>query len=91
MKKEGILILIAALLSISIFAQSKNQFNIPFEKYYLSNGLCVILHVDKTSPIASIYIRYDVGSGRERHYAIGCAHSGQCVARADGCRSESGG
>jgi zinc protease len=70
-------IFIALLLCISvtlISAQKKKEFKIPFEKYKLENGLNVILHVDKSDPIAAVYVVYHVGSGREVQGKTGFAH-----------------
>jgi zinc protease len=70
-------IFIALLLCISvtlISAQKKKEFKIPYEKYKLENGLNVILHVDKSDPIAAVYVVYHVGSGREVQGKTGFAH-----------------
>jgi len=66
------------VLLISLFqlaqAQSKNELKIEFEKYTLSNGLDVILHVDRSDPIVALAIRYHVGSNREVEGRTGFAH-----------------
>ena len=46
----------------------------PFEKYKLSNGLTVILHEDKSDPIAAVAVVYHVGSSREVPGKTGFAH-----------------
>lgn len=48
--------------------------SIDFEKYELENGLDVILHQDKSDPIVSIAIQYNVGSNREKTGRTGFAH-----------------
>ncbi|MGB9746223.1 MAG: M16 family metallopeptidase [Bacteroidales bacterium] len=48
--------------------------NIPFEKYQLSNGLTVVLHVDKSDPMVAVAIQYHVGSNREVKGKTGFAH-----------------
>ncbi len=77
MKKRSILLLTSLFLffSIALSGQAKKkEFKIPYEKYVLSNGLNVILHVDKSDPVASVYIRYHVGSNRETKGRTGFAH-----------------
>lgn len=50
------------------------KFRIAHEKYRLSNGLEVILHVDKSDPIVAVYVVYHVGSAREEPGRTGMAH-----------------
>jgi len=47
---------------------------IPFEKYELANGLDVILHVDRSDPIAAVAMTFHVGSAREVEGKTGFAH-----------------
>ena len=47
---------------------------INFEKYRLDNGLTVILHQDKSTPIAAVNITYNVGSRDENPNRTGFAH-----------------
>ena len=47
---------------------------IPFEKYELENGLDVILHVDRSDPIAAVTVTFHVGSAREVEGKTGFAH-----------------
>lgn len=47
---------------------------IEFEKYKLDNGLTVIAHQDKTTPIAAMNIIYKVGSRDESPRRTGFAH-----------------
>ena len=47
---------------------------IDFEKYKLDNGLTVILHQDKCTPIAAVNITYNVGSRDEHPNRTGFAH-----------------
>ncbi|HUV00157.1 MAG TPA: pitrilysin family protein [Bacteroidales bacterium] len=48
--------------------------SVPFEKYTLANGLTVILHEDKSDPIAAVAIVFHVGSSREVLGKTGFAH-----------------
>jgi zinc protease len=47
---------------------------IKFDKFQLSNGLRVIVHQDKSTPIACLNILYDVGSRDEHPEQTGFAH-----------------
>jgi zinc protease len=47
---------------------------ITFDKFQLSNGLRVIVHQDKSTPIACLNILYDVGSRDEDPKQTGFAH-----------------
>ena len=63
------------LLPLSILlAGDKTTLKIDYEKYKLKNGLEVILHEDKSDPIAAVAIFYHVGSGREEIGRTGFAH-----------------
>lgn len=77
MKKTAILFIVSLFLCLGIATNGqtkKKEFKIPYEKYVLANGLNVILHVDKSDPIASVYVRYHVGSNRESKGRTGFAH-----------------
>ena len=47
---------------------------INFEKYSLANGLRVIVHQDKTTPMAAMDVIYDVGARDESPHHTGFAH-----------------
>jgi predicted Zn-dependent peptidase len=47
---------------------------IPFEKYVLPNGLTVILHQDRSSPLVAVNLWYHVGSKDEEPGRTGFAH-----------------
>ena len=47
---------------------------IKFEKYTLSNGLRLIIHQDKTTPMAAVDVVYDVGARDESPHQTGFAH-----------------
>jgi zinc protease len=48
--------------------------SVPYTEFTLANGLHVILHQDKTVPVASVNVWYHVGSGREKPGRTGFAH-----------------
>ncbi len=65
--------LLAALLSPS-GATMDTEFQIPFEKHVLDNGLQVVIHEDHSDPVVAVYVVYHVGSGREEVGRSGFAH-----------------
>lgn len=67
----AMLFLVAMLFSCTT---QQSELNIEYEKYTLSNGLDVILHVDKSDPIVAFVIQYHVGSNREVTGRTGFAH-----------------
>ena len=48
--------------------------SINFERYELPNGLDVILHIDRSDPIAAVAMTFHVGSAREVEGKTGFAH-----------------
>src|SRR5690606_7193876 len=65
-------LIIAFFVLGSFCAQS--QTNIEFTEYTLENGLHVILHQDKTTPIVAVSVMYHVGSKNEDPEMTGFAH-----------------
>ncbi len=47
---------------------------LPFERYELDNGMQVVLHVDRSDPVAAVALTYHVGSAREVEGRTGFAH-----------------
>ncbi len=75
MKRMSVLLVL--LLPFFLFplrAAEEKGFTIPYEKYVLGNGMNVILHVDRSDPIAAVYVVYHVGSDREEKGKTGFAH-----------------
>ncbi len=50
------------------------QFDIPFQKFTLTNGLTVIVHEDHKAPIVALNVWYHVGSKNEKPGKTGFAH-----------------
>ncbi len=48
--------------------------SLDYERYELANGLDVVLHVDRSDPIAAVAITFHVGSAREVEGRTGFAH-----------------
>ena len=56
------------------------QFDIPYQKFVLPNGLTVIVHEDHKAPIVAVNVWYHVGSKNEKPGKTGFAHLfGHCV------------
>lgn len=74
-KLSYLLLLLVAMFTFGCAEkQQEAELNIDYEKYTLSNGLDVILHVDKSDPIVALAIQYHVGSNREVPGRTGFAH-----------------
>lgn len=54
--------------------KSGSSFNVDFERFTLDNGLTVILHVDRSDPVAAVALTAHVGSAREKQGRTGFAH-----------------
>lgn len=80
--KRRVLSVLALVLTISLTqpmlaqktAPASDAIKIPFETYKLSNGLTVILSVDRATPTVAVNIWYYVGSKNEMAGRTGFAH-----------------
>ncbi|MDY2587216.1 M16 family metallopeptidase [Winogradskyella aquimaris] len=54
--------------------ETTQEFKVDFEKFTLDNGLQVILHVDRSDPVAAVALTAHVGSAREKEGRTGFAH-----------------
>jgi zinc protease len=72
----GIPLALAVALSASGCAMDEGEtgVSIDYERYELANGLEVILHVDRSDPIAAVAMTFHVGSAREVEGKTGFAH-----------------
>ncbi len=67
--------LIAALLLAGATARAQDVgLTVPYERIVLPNGLTVILHEDRSTPMVAVNVWYHVGSGREKPGRTGFAH-----------------
>lgn len=71
MKKRLLLLSLLSVLGISLSAQERK---IEIQEFSLDNGLNVILHQDKSTPIVAIAVLYHVGSKNEKPDRTGFAH-----------------
>jgi zinc protease len=68
-------LLAIALAGVCLSAQALAQdLTIPFEEFYLANGLRVIVHEDRKAPIVAVTVWYHVGSKNEVPGKTGFAH-----------------
>lgn len=58
----------------STASQNTSQFNVDYERFTLDNGLTVVLHVDRSDPVAAVALTAHVGSAREKEGRTGFAH-----------------
>ena len=65
------LLAFALVTGSSLYGQMNK---ISFEEYTLDNGLHVILHQDKSTPIVAVSVMYHVGSKNENPDRTGFAH-----------------
>jgi zinc protease len=75
--KTLIIILVLALIvpvACTKKAAEETELKIDYEKYTLPNGLEVVLHEDRSDPIAAVAVQYHVGSNREEVGRTGFAH-----------------
>ncbi|MBS4028077.1 MAG: insulinase family protein [Ignavibacteriales bacterium] len=56
------------------FSVSAEKMEIAFEQYTLKNGMTVILHEDRSAPVAAVMVMYHVGSKNEKPKRTGFAH-----------------
>jgi zinc protease len=69
-------LLVAATFTQSAGAQSagKIEIKIPYEKIVLKNGLTLLVHEDRKTPIVAVNVWYHVGSKNEKPGRTGFAH-----------------
>ncbi len=72
----GFILVLALLVPIGCKqkAAEEAELKIDYEKYTLENGLDVVLHEDRSDPIAAAAVQYHVGSNREEPGRTGFAH-----------------
>lgn len=66
--------LVLACVSPAPEGSASAGLEISYEKYELDNGLDVVLHVDRSDPVAAVAMTFHVGSAREVEGRTGFAH-----------------
>ena len=73
--RRHIYITLLVLLAAPLAAQPPApNLQVPFQQFKLANGLNVILHPDKSVPMATVNVWYHVGSANEKPGRTGFAH-----------------
>ena len=73
--RSGMIIMSLAILAFSSCQkQGGTGFNVPVDYYKLPNGLRVVLSQDKTSPIVTVAVYYNIGFRIEPRNRTGFAH-----------------
>lgn len=71
MKKKLAVLLLSACMCLGVSIQAQT---IEFKEFKLDNGLNVIMHQDKSTPIVAVSVLYHVGSKNEDPQRTGFAH-----------------
>src|SRR5690606_19320473 len=58
----------------SVISVSLSPLSFPSATHALANGMRVVVHTDRTSPIVAVHVMYHVGSKNERPTRTGLAH-----------------
>ena len=69
-----ILLILLALLTVPLGAQTPAPLQVPYRQFKLANGLNVILHRDTSIPVVAVNMWYYVGSANEKPGRTGFAH-----------------
>jgi zinc protease len=72
--RRRILLVLLALLTVPLSAQSPAPLLVPYRQFTLANGLNVILHRDTSIPVVAVNTWYHVGSANEKPGRTGFAH-----------------
>jgi zinc protease len=72
--RRQILVVLLALLTVPLGAQSPAPLQVPYRQFRLANGLNVILHRDTSIPRVAVNVWYYVGSANEKPGRTGFAH-----------------
>jgi zinc protease len=72
--RRRILLVLLALLTVPLSAQSPAPLQVPYRQFTLANGLNVILHRDTSIPVVAVNVWYYVGSANEKPGRTGFAH-----------------
>jgi len=69
-----ILLILLAILTVPLGAQTPAPLQVPYRQFKLANGLNVILHRDTSIPVVAVNMWYYVGSANEKPGRTGFAH-----------------
>ena len=75
MKRISIVLFLSSVFPIvSCVPAGDAEFSVDYECYELANGLNVVLHIDRSDPIAAVAMAFHVGSSKEVEGRTGFAH-----------------
>ncbi len=74
LRKTTFLFLTVAVFAMTVLGQSGNLPKLNYKEYKLKNGLTVVLHENKSTPIVAVNVFYHVGSKNEEVGRTGFAH-----------------
>lgn len=69
-----IILQVFLMSSLDLMAQKAKDFDIPYKKFVLKNGLTLLVHEDHKAPVVAVNIWYHVGSKNEKTGRTGFAH-----------------
>jgi len=72
--RRRILLILLALFTVPLGAQTPAPLQVPYQQFKLANGLNVILHRDTSVPVVAVNMWYYVGSANEKPGRTGFAH-----------------
>src|SRR6187455_709364 len=72
--RRRILLILLALFTVPLGAQTPAPLQVPYQQFKLANGLNVILHRDTSVPVVAVNMWYYVGSANEKQGRTGFAH-----------------
>ena len=72
--RRRILLILLALFTVPLGAQTPAPLQVPYQQFKLANGLNVILHRDTSIPVVAVNMWYYVGSANEKPGRTGFAH-----------------
>ena len=73
-RRRSLMGLMALLTACYGTDDASHSLSIDYERYQLANGLDVVLHVDRSDPLAAVVMTFHVGSAREVSGKTGFAH-----------------
>src|SRR5262245_22167053 len=72
--RRRILVVLLALLTVPLSAQTPAPLQVAYQQFQLANGLRVIMHRDTSIPAVAVNVWYYVGSANEKPGRTGFAH-----------------
>ena len=75
MKRIPIVLFLTSVIPVvSCVPAGDGRLSVEYERYELANGLNVVLHIDRSDPIAAVAMAFHAGSSKEVEGRTGFAH-----------------